>query len=546
MPQYVGIDLGTTYSCIAYLDENDVSKITRNKEGEEETPSVVLFDNNQKAIVGSTAKRQAILYPNTCMRFFKRDMGEEDLKYDINGEQMKPQKISSFVLLKLKKDFESEHGCVLNNVVITVPAYFGLAETNATQEAGRIAGFDNVITLPEPVAASIAYGLMNADSGERNIVVYDLGGGTFDSTILNINGNTFTVKGITGNKFLGGKDWDDTLVGIIAEKLVEGGDSGKSKSELLSDPQIALDLSLEAEVLKRELSSENVTEVQGTYRIGLVPIGFTITREEFEEKTKHLIGQTIDLLDEAIIKAGMTIKDIDEIVLVGGSTRMPQVGNAIRQKYPGAKYRMFEPSQAVAKGAAIYAKFGCVYVPSPSPIPTPPGQDSQGGKGISEKPIILNRALSKTFGVLALIEENGTEKERVSNIIFRNAKLPATNERAYYPSRDKQSQVEVEVFENDTYYDKTNATTESASRVTPIEMSSKIGSFLIDLPSPSEVSRNDEICVLFNAAADGTLYSKVTFKGQSWDKNFDISSGVSMSEEEIEEERNKVGLCYKG
>ena len=325
MGRAVGIDLGTTNSVISTLDGGDPSVIA-NAEGQRTTPSVVAFSKNGEVLVGDQAKRQAITNPDRTIRSVKRHMGT-DWSVEIDGKTYNSQEISARILQKMKRDAEAFLGEPVTEAVITVPAYFGDAQRQATKEAGQIAGLEVLRIVNEPTAASLAYGLEEKD--DQLILVFDLGGGTFDVSVLEIGEGVFEVKSTHGDTHLGGDDWDERVI----EWLVTGfkNDHGV---DLSKDPMALTRLKEAAEKAKIELSTVQETEINLPFitatNEGPIHLLKTLTRSEFQQMTEDLVERTRSPFEEAIKDAGVSLDEIDHVILVGGSTRMPAVHVLVR------------------------------------------------------------------------------------------------------------------------------------------------------------------------------------------------------------------------
>ncbi len=348
-----GIDLGTTYSCIAYVDEFGRPVVVPNAEGGRVTPSVVQFDGDERN-VGSSAKASAVLFPGTTVEMVKRFMGKsEGFYFEYQGVQYKPEEISSYILRKLVKDAEQHTGITIKDVVITCPAYFGIPEREATANAGVIAGLNVLSIVNEPTAAAISYGA-NEQAGQT-VLVYDLGGGTFDVTVIRIEADGIRVVCTGGDHELGGKDWDGRLVNYFVSQWQQ---QTGSSDDPLSSPETMQDLYIRAEQGKIMLTGKDKVDVPVNHEGARARI--TLTREVFDELTSDLLERTLgfarDVLSEAA-KRGET--KIDQLLLVGGSTRMPQVRQRLMKMIQDeglniAEPRLHEPEESVAKGAAIY------------------------------------------------------------------------------------------------------------------------------------------------------------------------------------------------
>ena len=339
-----GIDLGTTYSCIATIDDTGRAEVIKNLEGNNTTPSVVQLGDD--IVVGETAKNETIIESEKTVSLVKTIIGKSDTAIRYNGRNISPEEISSYILKKLANDASEQMGEEVKDVVITCPAYFGTAEREATKKAGKLAGLNVLEIINEPTAAALYYGC-SKEHEEKTILVYDLGGGTFDVTIMRI---TSTIKVICsdGDHDLGGKDWDGYLVQVISNKIIE------SVGEVEFDESAQQELRLNAENMKKALTGKQKAKavfykVEGSPKI-------EVTRDEFNRATESLLNSTLSKTEDAIkIAADKGYGKIDEILLVGGSTKMPQVKEALSEKYRDCKIQFLEPDEAVAKGAAIHA-----------------------------------------------------------------------------------------------------------------------------------------------------------------------------------------------
>ena len=347
MAKYVfGIDLGTTYSCIAYVDETGRATVVNNSEGTNTTPSVVNFASPSQVVVGQVAKENAVIDPDNTISLVKTLMGKTDFAISYNGEDKSPEEVSAYILRKVAEDAAKMLDTEVRDVVITCPAYFGTAERTATKNAGIIAGLNVLEVISEPPAAALYYGCAR-EQEEKTILVFDLGGGTFDVTIMNISSEKIEVICSDGNHELGGKDWDEAVMRYLAEEFIsQTGFDGEF------DEYAQQDMRLKAEKAKQQLTSRDQVPVM-LDAAGL-RARINLTREKFDEITSALLGEAIEKTESAIDVAKEKGYNIDEILLVGGSTRMPQVTKAIVDRF-GMEPKILDPDEAVAKGAAIHA-----------------------------------------------------------------------------------------------------------------------------------------------------------------------------------------------
>jgi len=347
-----GIDLGTTYSAIAYIDESGKPVVVQSAvQGTTTTPSVVHFENESNVVVGMTAKQSAMLEPDKVVSLVKRQMGNADYAPTFFGKTYSAPAISAFILQGLALDAQMETGRIVDKVVVTVPAYFGATERAATRQAGEIAGLDVIGIVPEPVAAAIAYGLAT-EAGEKNILVYDLGGGTFDVTVISLTAESIDTVAVAGNHQLGGADWDAVLFEMLKAGALEqiGDDS------IFDEPEFIQELWAQAEDVKKHLSQSESRPVLLRSNGGRAKV--TVTRAEFEKLTAHLVQSTIDLTRRALELADIEVpgisSNIDEVILVGGSSLMPVISSTLRSEF-GWNPKLSDPHLAIAKGAALYA-----------------------------------------------------------------------------------------------------------------------------------------------------------------------------------------------
>jgi molecular chaperone DnaK len=346
-----GIDLGTTYTCIAHVDDaSGRAEITPNVEGELTTPSVVLFEDAETRVVGREAKNTAVLEADRVIEMIKRQMGRAEWRREFFGKEFSPEEISSYILRKVVDDAERHDGVRPQKVVITCPAYFDSQQREATATAGRIAGLDVLEIINEPTAAAITYGMQN--NGDQVVLVYDLGGGTFDITVIEIKDGVISVVATDGDDQLGGRDWDEEIVKYCAEQW--SAEHPGSDSDPLSSPETVQELWLRAESGKRALTAMDKTRIPVTHDAKQVAV--TLTREKFEELTGHLLENTITFTKQVIETAReLNRSKVDQVLLVGGSTKMPQVAERLRKEFE-FEVKIFDPDQSVAKGAAIYAQ----------------------------------------------------------------------------------------------------------------------------------------------------------------------------------------------
>jgi molecular chaperone DnaK len=450
-----GIDLGTTYSCIAYVDDAGRATILKNVLGEELTPSVVYFEKADNAVVGQFAKDVAKLYPKLVVSLIKREMGE-DLELIFHGETHTPETVSALILRELAKTAEAETGEPVKDVVITVPAYFGVAQREATRRAGRIAGFNVLNVVPEPVAAALHYEAMGKGE-DRTILVFDLGGGTFDTTVIKIVGNDVRVVCTDGDHRLGGADWDEKIADFMLERFRdENPDSAAPDSE-----EFLQELTLAAEGVKKALSAAQSRR----YPIKFAGASCTVelTRTEFEAMASNLLQQTMDITARAIETAknkGVTM--FDDVLLVGGSCRVPAVAATLREKFRFDP-RMHDPDLAVAKGAALFALIESVKIGLPDAedgarpeIPETKVQDVANRLGITPEKVRqlagkrVTTVVPRAFGVKVRDKESDPDHPTysISHILEANRPLPAAPDTKQFSTvYPDQVEIEIEIWE---------------------------------------------------------------------------------------------------
>ncbi|NRI68614.1 Hsp70 family protein [Rhodococcus sp. MS16] len=431
MSHAIGIDLGTTYSAVAVMRATGVPEILSNSEGEDITPSVVMFQDiggKDEPLVGAMAKHAAASAPHDVVEFVKRSMGDSAWRFESPaGTSYRPEEISAVILRRLKADAELALGSTVTDAVITVPAYFDDARRKATKDAGEIAGLNVLRVLNEPTAAALSFGLDTASDGL--VLVYDLGGGTFDVTLMRIGGGQFEVLGTDGDRNLGGFDFDNRLMVHIAEQVqAQGG------PDVLDDAMQTASLREKAEMAKRSLTTVASTMVivaEGgrSYRV-------QIDRSTFEQLTMDLVRRTEDLTESVLDEAGVAWDSLDHLILVGGSTRMPMIRNLVEKLAGRQADRTVHPDQAVALGAAIQA---AVHVSASAGTTL----DVFEGKGLQ----VLD-VTSQALGTLAL--DGNDSRTMMNNILIpRNTKIPAKSSQDFYTSSDQQTSVHVEVTQGD-------------------------------------------------------------------------------------------------
>ncbi len=445
----LGIDLGTTYTAMAVVDRFGRPIILTNSEGWPTTPSVIHFYDRDACVVGQEALKMVVVDPTHVVRFIKRAMGEPDLTLEFFGRRYTPQELSALILKKMKEDAEEALGRPVHDAVITVPAYFNSAQRRATAEAGTIAGLNVLSIINEPTAAAVAHGLERLGA-QRRIMVFDLGGGTFDVTLMEIRGISFRTIASDGNAELGGKDWDDALVGHVAEQFTQ-----RFGLDPRDDPQPYQELYERCLHAKLALT---------TKRRAVIPVNFrghrmvvTVTREEFEQITRHLVEQCLTTCDYVLDKAGMTWADLDEVLLVGGSTRIPMIRAALADRASGQELGSTNPDECVALGAALAGVLR--HCPEhPALIPHrralarrvrdhQAGRPARDGKKMPDTylpPVRITDVTSHPLGIVVL---DKAHRERVVTLIPGSTPVPCEKRGRFAYAYDNMTAVRVEVTE---------------------------------------------------------------------------------------------------
>ena len=545
-----GIDLGTTYSCIAYVNDAGKTEVVPNIDGDLTTPSVVYFEDSQNVVVGKTAKEELKTSPERVISLVKRSMGEDVRFSRVADAPLTPQEVSAHILRKLVQDARdyTRQQEPITDVVITCPAYFGFSQKEATRQAGEIAGLNVRYVIPEPTAAAIFYGMTEDTSRSQTVLVYDLGGGTFDVTVIEIKEGNIEVVCVGGDHDLGGANWDEDVATWFAQQF--SAEHGTKIGELMTSDETWQDILGLAEAAKRSLTAKNKHMARITH--GTNRSRIELTREEFDEITEPRLNGTITLTKNVLEKARAKGREqIDKILLVGGSTYMPQVQEHLKKEFPSIPdIGLLDPNQAVAKGAAVFGYKCFLDDEIMKKVAEQTGADLSGAatpavpeevRQRAEASVAVDQGLqlaqmqsltrktiqnvtSKSFGVVAV---DDARREHVSNLIVVDARVPAEVTERFRTVDEGQTSVNVICMENIL----------RQSGYVDIEASTEIGK--AELPFARPLPKDSPLEFRFSLSADGLLSVHATDLTTGGEVEIAIQTAAILSTDEVVEKKRQ-------
>ncbi|HIP29689.1 MAG TPA: Hsp70 family protein [Sulfurospirillum arcachonense] len=551
MNKVYGIDLGTTYSCIAHVDEHGKPAVINNSDNELTTPSVVYFESDDNIVVGKEAKEVAEIYPNQVASTIKRVMGDPEWKFTFNEKEYSSQEISSFILEKVVKDAIENIGEDIKNVVITVPAYFGVNQKEATKQAGELAGLNVIAVIPEPTAAAISYGIESND--DEVVMVYDLGGGTFDISVIEVKDKGINVIATDGDHQLGGRNWDERLASYFAQEFED--QTGVSSDDLQNDMETWQELLNKAENAKKSLTSKENTKIRIAHEGDKATI--ELSRDKFNELTNDLIERTISLTDAVLEQVKLKgYNTIDKILLVGGSTYMLQVRNSLEAKY-SFDIEVHDPNLSVAKGAAIYGWKLELQEEIKFKIAEESGEEIDDidlnnieeeelvkaqQEVIQEKGLVglagaqkiiettIRNVTAKSFGIAVMDQD---KNEKIVNLITVDDEIPSVTTQIFPTAFEGQSGVNLVCYENTERVEN--------NYLLGLETSTEVGSAILEFEYPLPIG--SEIEITFSLSEDGLLkvYGKDLTTNRDIESVFQTESILSQEElSQAKEQRKSI------